>query len=94
MRSDAWLAAVVAAVRETDPGVECGDIDADTKTFARGNAVVVVHVRDGMATLVPSIDRGGGAWRAERVMHGAQVAFACESSTIGMAAAAVMELLR
>ncbi|MHB8355432.1 MAG: hypothetical protein ACYDDQ_01940 [Vulcanimicrobiaceae bacterium] len=94
MRSDAWLAAVAAAVREADPGVERGDIDAGTKTFARGNALVVVHVRDGMAMLVPSIDRGGIAWHAERVMHGAHVAFACESSTVGMAAAAVEELLR
>ncbi|MCL5258395.1 MAG: hypothetical protein M1314_01425 [Firmicutes bacterium] len=94
MRNDAWLAAVAAAVREADPGVECADVDADTTTFARGNAVVVAHVRDGMAMLVPSIDHGGGAWHAERVMHGAQVAFACESSTIGMAAAAVEELLR
>jgi hypothetical protein len=94
MRSDVWLAAVAAAVCGTDPDVKCGYIDAEMKMFARGNAVVVMHVRGGMATLAPSIDRGGAAWHAERVMHGSEVTFSCESSSIGMAALALEALLR
>jgi len=47
-----------------------------------------------MATLAPSIDRGGAAWHAERVMHGSEVTFSCESSSIGMAALALEALLR
>lgn len=94
MRGDAWLASVAAAIRKVDPTVECGDIDATTKTFARGNAVVVVHIRDGMATLAPSIDRGGTTWHAERMMLGSEITFSCESSYIGIAALAIEELLR